>query len=67
MALRRIGTTLASLAAALTVGTALSLAPAAAQTTELKLAHFLPTANGMHKDFLEPWSRDRGNCTGGNV
>lgn len=67
MALRRIGTTLASLAAALTVGTALSLAPAAAQTTELKLAHFLPTANGMHKDFLEPWSRDMEKCTGGKV
>jgi TRAP-type C4-dicarboxylate transport system substrate-binding protein len=40
---------------------------ASAQTTELKLAHFLPTANGMHRDFLEPWSRELESCSGGKV
>lgn len=39
----------------------------AQQPIELKLAHFLPTANGIHKDFLEPWSRDLEACSGGKV
>lgn len=34
---------------------------------KIKLAHFLPTANGMHKDFMEPWARDLEACTGGQV
>lgn len=41
--------------------------PAAAQQIELKLAHFLPTANGMHKDFLVPWAHDLETCSGGKV
>ncbi|WP_153769029.1 TRAP transporter substrate-binding protein [Labrenzia sp. CE80] len=35
--------------------------------TDLKLAHFLPTANGMHKDFMEPWARALEACSGGEV
>ncbi len=38
-----------------------------AQATDLKLAHFLPTANGMHKDFMEPWARELEKCTDGEV
>lgn len=41
--------------------------PATAQTVELKLAHFLPTANGMHSDFMEPWARDLESCSEGEV
>ncbi|PVB62418.1 TRAP transporter substrate-binding protein [Labrenzia sp. 011] len=33
----------------------------------IKLAHFLPTANGMHSDFMEPWARDLEACTDGQV
>lgn len=40
---------------------------AAAQTVDLKLAHFLPTANGMHSDFMEPWARELETCSGGEV
>ena len=39
----------------------------AQQPIELKLAHFLPTANGIHKDFLEPWAHDLEACSGGKV
>ncbi len=52
------------------VGIALSIlaVPAKAQDTlELKMAHFLPTANGMHRDFLEPWARNLESCTNGKV
>lgn len=38
-----------------------------AQTVDLKLAHFLPTANGMHSDFLEPWARALEVCSEGAV
>jgi len=41
--------------------------PANAQVVELKLAHFLPTANGMHKDFMVPWGHDLETCSGGKV
>jgi TRAP-type C4-dicarboxylate transport system substrate-binding protein len=40
---------------------------ASAQTVELKLAHFLPTANGIHTDFIEPWARALETCTDGAV
>lgn len=40
---------------------------ASAQTVELKLAHFLPTANGMHSGFLEPWARGLETCSEGAV
>ncbi len=33
----------------------------------LKLSHFLPTANGMHYDFMEPWARDLERRTDGAV
>lgn len=39
----------------------------AQQPIELKLAHFLPTANGMHKDFMQPWAHDLETCSGGKV
>jgi TRAP-type C4-dicarboxylate transport system substrate-binding protein len=49
----------------------LAFAPAkpasAQQPIELKLAHFLPTANGMHKDFAEPWSRQLEACSHNKV
>lgn len=38
-----------------------------ADTIMLKLGHFLPTANGMHRDFLEPWARDLEKCSNGAV
>lgn len=38
-----------------------------AETINLKLAHFLPTANGMHKDFMEPWARSLEECSDGTV
>ncbi len=53
----------AAFAAALTVGGA----AAKAETIELKLAHFLPTINGMHVDFLEPWARELEARTNGKV
>jgi TRAP-type C4-dicarboxylate transport system substrate-binding protein len=34
---------------------------------ELKLSHFLPTANGMHVDFMEPWAREVERRTDGAV
>lgn len=55
---------MASFALALGVGL---VAPVEAQDIKLKLAHFLPTANGMHADFMEPWARDLEECSGGQV
>jgi len=52
------------------VGAAFAVGMTSAATAadiELKLAHFLPTANGMHKDFLEPWSRELEACSDGKV
>lgn len=55
-------------ALALATTAALSVAGAAsAQSIELKLAHFLPTANGMHSDFMEPWARALEECSQGEV
>ncbi|MBJ3775019.1 TRAP transporter substrate-binding protein [Acuticoccus mangrovi] len=54
-----------ALAAAL--GLAGLTAPAGAAEIELKLAHFLPTANGMHHTFMEPWARALEECSGGKV
>lgn len=48
-------------------GLMLSGAFASAETQELKLAHFLPTANGMHSDFMEPWARALEECSAGAV
>lgn len=53
---------LAAIAATFALGTT-----AMAQTVNLKLAHFLPTANGMHSDFMEPWARELEKCSGGSV
>ena len=44
-----------------------SASPASAQQIDLKVAHFLPTANGMHKDFVEPWSRQLEACSHNKV
>lgn len=38
-----------------------------AEPIKLKLAHFLPTGNGMHTDFMEPWARDLEACSDGAV
>jgi TRAP-type transport system periplasmic protein len=40
------------------IGALLLARPAAAQTIELKLSHFLPAVHGMHTDFMEPWARE---------
>ena len=53
----RTAKSLLALALAAGLGSVAAPRPAAAQQIPLKLAHFLPTANGMHKDFLEPWAR----------
>jgi TRAP-type C4-dicarboxylate transport system substrate-binding protein len=52
---------------AVALAAALPARLASAQEIQLKLAHFLPTANGMHKDFLEPWVQDLEKCSGGKV
>ncbi|GIX13234.1 MAG: hypothetical protein KatS3mg118_1193 [Paracoccaceae bacterium] len=69
--MKRHGNRLAGAAVALAVaaaGIALSARGAAAQEViELKLAHFLPTANGMHRDFMEPWARELEACSKGRV
>ena len=40
---------------------------ASAQDVKLKMAHFLPTANGIHSQFLEPWARELEQCSNGAV
>jgi len=53
---------------ALAASTMLAVAGgASAETINLKLAHFLPTANGMHADFMEPWARELEQCSQGAV
>ncbi|WP_259779719.1 TRAP transporter substrate-binding protein [Aestuariispira ectoiniformans] len=42
-------------------------ANAAGDVIELKMAHYLPTANGMHEDFMEPWARELEKRTNGKV
>jgi len=61
--------TIVALAAGVTGALAFASAtPVSAQAPiELKIAHFLPTANGMHKDFVEPWSRQVETCSHNNV
>lgn len=54
-------------AAGMTMGLTGGVTTAAAQTIELKLAHFLPTINGMHSEFLEPWARELERRTNGKV
>ena len=64
----RIGKSLLLLGLAAGAGSLLlTPRPAAAQQIQLKLAHFLPTANGMHKDFMEPWARHLEACTHNKV
>ena len=58
--------TLKSVLAGLLLAAGLA-APAAAQTIELKLSHFLPPSHGTHKDFMEPWARALEQKTGGKV
>ena len=53
--------------AALTFGWTGTAGMAWAADINLKMAHFLPTANGMHRDFLEPWARKLEACSGGKV
>lgn len=54
--------------AVLAAGLVLSVPLAArAQTTELKLSHFLPATHGIHKDFLEPWAKSLEEKSGGKV
>lgn len=39
----------------------------AADTIELKLAHYLPTVHGLHAVFMEPWARELEQRTDGKV
>lgn len=65
--LRKIikGTTCA-MAAVWAIGAQTGVATAQ-DVIKLKLAHFLPTANGIHSEFLEPWARDLESCSNGKV
>lgn len=54
-----------ALAAACALG--LSATVAEAQTTTLKISHFLPDKHGLHRDFLEPWARELEERTNGRV
>ncbi|SDD49084.1 TRAP-type C4-dicarboxylate transport system, substrate-binding protein [Paracoccus isoporae] len=40
--------------------------PAAAETT-LSLSHYLPAVHGIHTDFIEPWTQQVSECSGGEV
>ena len=56
------------LATVAAVGAAFVTASAKAEETiNLKMAHFLPTINGMHVDFMEPWAREVEKRTNGKV
>lgn len=55
------------IAAATAAAAALAVSSAGAADIELKLGHFLPTANGIHNEFLEPWSKDLEACSQGKV
>jgi TRAP-type C4-dicarboxylate transport system substrate-binding protein len=61
MTFTKVTTALSAASIAMTAGLA------SAQTVDLKLAHFLPTGNGIHSDFLEPWARALETCSGGAV
>lgn len=55
-----------------TLATALVLiaglgATAAQAELKLKLSHFVPTAIGLHTEFMEPWARELEACTNGGV
>src|SRR5262245_6292066 len=54
-------------ASLLALGAVLLARPAAAQTIELKLSHFLPPVHGMHTDFMEPWARELERRTNNKV
>lgn len=55
-----------TLAAALTLTAGFGAITASAETT-LKMSHFVPTAIGLHTDFMEPWARELEDCSGGEV
>lgn len=67
MGRRNVVKSLLVLGAAAGLGLVAAAPPASAQPIQLKLAHFLPTANGMHKDFLEPWARQLEACSNNKV
>lgn len=35
--------------------------------TTLKVSHYLPSVHGIHTDFIEPWTQQVTECTGGEV
>ena len=41
-------------------------APAMAET-KLKLSHYLPAVHGIQTDFIEPWTKQVSDCSGGEV
>lgn len=56
------------LVAAIALGLGLvATAANADDVIELKMAHYLPTINGMHVDFMEPWARELEKRTNGKV
>lgn len=57
----------ASIFAAFAASAAFAMPAAAQEPLQLKLAHFMPTENGMHKDFMEPWARELESCSGNAV
>ena len=62
-----VAKSLLALALAAGLGSVAAPRPAAAQQIPLKLAHFLPTVNGMHKDFMVPWARHLESCSKNKV
>lgn len=54
------------LVASLALAAGLGVSAANADIT-LKMSHFVPTAIGLHTQFMEPWARDLESCSNGEV
>lgn len=54
------------LAAAVLLTACIGTGTANAEIT-LKMSHFVPTAIGLHTQFMEPWARELESCTDGEV
>lgn len=46
---------------------ALGVVTPAVAETKLTLSHYLPAVHGIHTDFIEPWTKQITECTGGEV
>lgn len=57
----------AFIGAALSVAMTLCTTTAQAQTTTLKLSHYLPAVHGIHTDFIMPWTKQVSQCSGDEI